>query len=1199
MNESSPLPEDADEVLVHFLAELEHAAEPDQVVAAYCAGYPNRARELREMVELRHILDKSVADIDPCLPVRLGDFRIIRQIDHGGMGIVCEAIQEPFDRRVVVKMIRQGRTIFESRERFLREQRVLAELHQTHIVPVFAAGEEADIQYFVMPYIDGVNLHRLIGTARVHGIRCPGDKMPRVAELVETAKTFDAARDTDRRLTSPTRRGVVTARSQPPAADTAPPTLPAPQPITPDASALQLTLSIDYYRSVARIMSDVAESVHHAHEHDFIHRDLKPSNIMVDPAGQSWLIDFGLARHLHGDPTSVVHADTACLAGHPAHTVGPVGTPGYMAPEQLSGQRVGIWTDVWGLGVVLYELSTLQRAFPTQRKLDAAVTADRLGHVPPRKLVKNYPRDLEAICEKALRPNPTDRYATAQLFADDLQRWLRGDPTTARPARAPRRVLLWARRNKAWAAVLAALIVTAVSVASAAFQVQRTELVQARREAEIATRGQWMLQAQMLVAHKDTAGWSTRAWELCGAAAKVERGSDVRDLAVATLAGWDARRCKRFVDANSTCLLFDKQGRQLLMNTVVGWQGLNSGQRVPVPGLARMWDAKTDEVHELAAAHDGPVAFADDAPRQLVVTDDRTSLCWIDLRSQEVVRRFVIPPDLLPVQAIVTYVTADGSTIAATGTGRENQGYVLVWDGRSGQLLQQLSTVVESLALSPDGVLLALGDKNGDITVRSIRNQDELRVLRGRGHQTQSLAFGRDPRRNAQSEVESKRCGWLLAAGHVGGPVTIWDVERTVPLSYCRGSAYFVWNLAFSPDGATLASADHSYRVRLWDVMTGQPLLVIDVGSEATCVVFSPDGMKLAANCADKERGVTVWDLELDRGIKTLRGLESPIANLCMAENESAVAANTHDFQVGIWNLRNGALRHILEVPKSQWADNAALAFSPDGTRFAFAAGRQASLWNVETGEKIATWPLHEGLVDLLAFAGTERLLSFRVETLSGETGPFSKTSYEKDPRVYRIRDLMSENPLQPLAEITDFRRSVLAAACTPDGSRFLVEGFGGPTSEQRMLKIFDTTGREVQSLPTTRTVRDSVLILDPSGKTLAVLAEDGPVATLMEFPSGKFLGRLDGTPACLAPRAAQWVKIGTPAEPPCGLWLCRPSDSQSVSLVGFDLGSNITRAKFSHTGTLVAWGNANGTVSVSSIPTVHRRLAEIGLDWQ
>ena len=135
-------PEDADEVLVRFLAELEHAAEPEQVIGAFCARYPDRACELRDMVELRHILDRSATDVDPDIPARLGDFRIVRQIDHGGMGVVCEAIQEPLDRRVVVKIIRHGRTSPESRERFLREQRVLAKLHQTHIVPVFAAGEE-------------------------------------------------------------------------------------------------------------------------------------------------------------------------------------------------------------------------------------------------------------------------------------------------------------------------------------------------------------------------------------------------------------------------------------------------------------------------------------------------------------------------------------------------------------------------------------------------------------------------------------------------------------------------------------------------------------------------------------------------------------------------------------------------------------------------------------------------------------------------------------------------------------------------------------------------------------------------------------------------------------------------------------------------------------------------------------------------
>ncbi len=1185
MNESSPRPEDADEVLVHFLAELEHAAEPEQVVAAFCAGYPDRARELRELVELRHILDRSAADVDPEIPARLGDFRIVRQIDHGGMGAVCEAIQEPLDRRVVVKIIRHGRTSPESRERFLREQRVLAKLHQTHIVPVFAAGEEGLIQYFAMPFIDGVNLQRLIGTARERGSSHPNDRMPLLAELVETAKAVGTGTVRERRSTGTASRERAVAVDDPTVKHAAPLKLPGTQPVASEPLPRPLTLSVDYFRSVALIMADIAESVHHAHEHGFVHRDLKPSNIMVDPAGQGWLIDFGLAGHVNGHDTPVSGDAAEGCQGHRLETVGSLGTPGYMAPEQEAAQETGVWTDVWGLGVTLYELTTLHRANPRNRPAGSADRIRSAGHTPPRRLITNVPRDLEAICEKALRVDPDRRYASAQAVADDLNRWLQGEPTVARPARAPRRVLMWARRNKAWAAALATLAMTVVTIALATVVVQHAAANTARREAEAAKRGQLTLRAQTLVTRHETTGWSDEAWELCRRAVAIEQDEDVRDLAAATLVGLDASRCKRFLGIHSTAILFDTQSQRLLMNTDDGQAGL--------------WDVTTDELRELKSAGNGPVAFADDVPRQLVVADDHASLAWLDLTTHSEILQFSVPQELMPAEIVRTCVTPDSSTVAAVVHPSERNLQVVVWDGRSGQLLHGFSAATDSFALSPDGSLLATADQNGNIAVRSIQDGADLCTLRGTGHPVAALAFGRDSRQLGAQGVEAARCGWLLAAGHVGGPVTIWDVQRTLPLSYCRGGWYSISSLAFSPDGASLASVDH-WKVRLWDVMTGRPLLTLGTGANAACLTFSPDGTKLAATSTDLGPGVSVWDLEWQRGVQTLRGLASPVAYVCLAPDGSLLAANTHDWQVGIWDVRTGMLRHVLAVPKGVTADNAAMAFSPDASRFAFSAGNQVTLWRIDSGEKVHSWQLPDGLVDLLAFPDPEHLLSFRTETRSGERKPHGGTPYQEDPRVFRIRGLLSETPTVPIAEITDFPRLIYSAACAPDGSHVVVDGLGGPSGDQRQLKIFSVTGDEVCEIPTTRyfPYEDGWLIVDPTGTRLAALTENGSVATLLEFPTGKYVGRLDSQPTCLSPQAALWVYIGTPDDPRCGLWLFRRDEAPRLALLGLGLDSQVTRATFSRDGTLVAWGDADGTVSVCSIPTVQRRLAELGMGW-
>ena len=416
-------------------------------------------------------------------------------------------------------------------------------------------------------------------------------------------------------------------------------------------------------------------------------------------------------------------------------------------------------------------------------------------------------------------------------------------------------------------------------------------------------------------------------------------------------------------------------------------------------------------------------------------------------------------------------------------------------------------------------------------------------------------------------------------------------------MSFCRGGWYYVSSLAFSPDGTMLATGDQ-WRVRLWDVMTGQQLVAPGVGADATCLVFSPDGLQLAANATEAGVGVNIWDLERGRGVWTLRGLTSPIAYTCFSADGSVVAANTLDWQVGIWDVKTAQLRHILEVPRGMFADNAAMAVSPDGTRFAFAAGNQVSLWNVESGEKISAWQLNEGLVDLLAFSGTNMLLSFREEMRSGGPGLFSGTRIEVDPRVYRIRDLLSTNPTEPIAEIADFPQYVFSAACSRDGSHVVVDGLGGPDGRQRILRVFDRAGQLVQDITTTRTYQDSWLILDPTGSRLAALTENSPVATLLEFPTGKYLGRLDPRPTCLAPRATEWVNVGTIFDGRSGLWILRQGGAKAVRLVGLDLDSYVTRATFASERSLLAWGNANGTVSVCAIQTVNARLTQIGTGW-
>ena len=200
-------------------------------------------------------------------------------------------------------------------------------------------------------------------------------------------------------------------------------------------------------REAADLCATIARALHHAHEHGVIHRDLKPGNVMIDRGGQPHLMDFGLAKREAGEITMTIDGQV-------------LGTPAYMSPEQAVGEShtVDRRTDVYSLGVILFELLTGERPFRgnTRMLMYQLLTTDAPG---PRSLNPTIPRDLETICLKCLRKEPDRRYPTAAALADDLQRWLRDEPIQARPVSRAERVWLWCRRRPAVAALLLALIV--------------------------------------------------------------------------------------------------------------------------------------------------------------------------------------------------------------------------------------------------------------------------------------------------------------------------------------------------------------------------------------------------------------------------------------------------------------------------------------------------------------------------------------------------------------------------------------------------------------------------------------------------------------------------------------------------------------------------------------------------------------------
>jgi serine/threonine-protein kinase len=224
-------------------------------------------------------------------------------------------------------------------------------------------------------------------------------------------------------------------------------------------------------RAAAEVVAVVAGAVHYAHQRDVLHRDLKPANILLDAAGRPHVADFGLARRVD---------DTA---GTPSGAV--MGTPAYMAPEQARGEKnLTPAADVYGLGAVLYELLTGRPPFQAAAPLDALLRVIENDPDPPRRLNPRIDRRLEAVCLKCLEKEPRGRYPTAQALADDLGRWLRGEPVRASRAGPVRRLAYRARRRPLLVALgLLVLLSGAVAVASVLRSADETRRIQVKNDA--------------------------------------------------------------------------------------------------------------------------------------------------------------------------------------------------------------------------------------------------------------------------------------------------------------------------------------------------------------------------------------------------------------------------------------------------------------------------------------------------------------------------------------------------------------------------------------------------------------------------------------------------------------------------------------------------------------------------------------------
>ncbi|MDB5356784.1 MAG: serine/threonine protein kinase [Phycisphaerales bacterium] len=397
-------------------------------------------------------------DLESASP--LGDFRLVREIGRGGMGVVYEAVQLSLGRRVAVKVLPFAAAL-DSRhlQRFKNEAQAAAQLHHTNIVPVYAVGCERSVHFYVMQLIDGQSLSDVI-----RGLRAAGGRTARaLAGNGDNADPLDATASTPR---PPMGRGsastAVNSDSFGPA-PTRPPHERLAQPVE-NLSTLRSNKPSNYYRAVARLGLQAAEALDYAHQMGVVHRDIKPANLLLDVRGNLWITDFGLAQF---------YLDSGLT-----QTGDMVGTYRYMSPEQASGRAVVLdqRTDIYSLGVTLYELLTLERALQGQTREELLRELESVDPRPPRAIDKAIPPELQTILSKAAAKEPGDRYPTARALADDLGRFLRDEPIRARPPSVLDKAVKWTRRHRPLAiSALVMLCITAVGLLVSTLLIARAQ----------------------------------------------------------------------------------------------------------------------------------------------------------------------------------------------------------------------------------------------------------------------------------------------------------------------------------------------------------------------------------------------------------------------------------------------------------------------------------------------------------------------------------------------------------------------------------------------------------------------------------------------------------------------------------------------------------------------------------------------------
>lgn len=587
-------------------------------------------------------------------------------------------------------------------------------------------------------------------------------------------------------------------------------------------------------REAAALLEKTARAVAHAHAQGVLHRDLKPSNILLGADGEPKVADFGLARVMEG-----AGADAGLTL---STTV--LGSPPYMAPEQAAGQPSSEATDVYALGAVFYELITGRPPHQGSSPQEILTHVREAAVVEPRRLVPSLPRDLETVCLKCLEREPARRYAGAAALADDLSRWLRGEPVVARPVSSLEKVWRWCVRRPALAAMLALTVAALVTLAAVSTVASRRMKRAADSEQAAGQQARERLYDSLVAQARaslltNEGGRRYRALELLKQAREIRDAREIHELGGSALALTDLRRT----------LLWQAPDRSIT------WQAADG----------ESWSALTRQDHtcsitihrgpegEIVARMDGLPAAAEDS--RAVLSLDGALAAYPGADGQQRIVRISDGRILLARKAAAfgSFHPSGKSALFFSEEQRlehvslENGQPVAGWVPPRGVLSRNASQP-QHAQFSPDGTRIACAEGDGVLLLL---------------HAATGEVSGRIVMPSPLSCVSWHPAGDRLAAVCVEHVLVVAAETAAVEHSWSTRDTGQVLAAAFSPDGAVLATSGWDAMVRLHDWQR-ESLIVAARGGGNGCA-WNAAGTGLVFS---SDASITRWDVAHGAGMR-------------------------------------------------------------------------------------------------------------------------------------------------------------------------------------------------------------------------------------------------------------------------------------------------------------------------------------------